>query len=474
MGYTFARRSRNGVLCILKGGQLPDMTLYDELFSYSTLKQILSDESRVKGMLDFEAALAGAEARAGVIPEGSARKIIEQCRVDNFDLSAIAREAARAGNIAIPLIKMLTEAVARQDKDAARFVHWGATSQDAIDTGFVLQLRETLILLERDLARMSETLAELAAQHRATVVVARTWMQQALPTTFGFIAAGWLDAILRHRLRLEEIRPRVLTLQFGGAVGTLAALAGNGPAIAKVLAQDLQLTLPAIPWHAQRDRIAEVATYLGLVTGTLGKIARDISLHTQTEVAEVFEPAGEGQGGSSSMPHKRNPVTCAVVLAASTRVPGLISTMLSAMPQEQQRGLGGWHAEWETLQAILRLAGGALHHLADMLPHLEIDSGRMRQNLDATKGLIFAEAVSMALADRMGKMPAHLLVEAACKRARADNRHLKEVLREDPGLRGHLTPADLESLFDARNYLGSAGEFVESVIARAREFPTVS
>lgn len=449
------------------------MTLYDELFSYSALEQILSDESRVKGMLEFEAALAGAEARVGVIPEGSARKIAEHCHADKFDLSLIAREAARAGNIAIPLIKMLTEAVARQDKDAARFVHWGATSQDAIDTGFILQLREALALVDRDLARISETLGALAAQHRETVVVARTWMQQALPTTFGFIAAGWLDAILRHRRRLEEIRPRVLTLQFGGAVGTLAALSGNGPAIAKVLAVNLQLTLPTMPWHAQRDRMAEVGTFLGLLTGSLGKIARDISLHMQTEVAEVFEPAGEGRGGSSTMPHKRNPVTCAVVLAASARVPGLVSTMLSAMPQEQQRGLGGWHAEWETLSAILRLTGGALHHLADILPRLEIDSARMRQNLDATKGLIFAEAVSMALADRMGKMPAHLLIEAACKKARAENRHLKEVLRDEPGLHGHLTPADLESLFDAGNYLGSAREFVEGVIARAREFPSV-
>jgi 3-carboxy-cis,cis-muconate cycloisomerase len=203
-------------------------------------------------------------------------------------------------------------------------------------------------------------------------------------------------------------------------------------------------------------------------------MARDISLHTQTEVAELFEPMNEGRGGSSAMPHKRNPVTCAVVLSASTRVPGLLGTMLSAMPQEQQRGLGGWHAEWETLPLILRLAGGALHHMAEMLPHLEIDSDRMRQNLEATKGLIFAEAVSMALADRMGKMPAHLLVEAACKKARCENRHLKEVLLEEPGLHGHLTPADLESLFEARNYLGSAGEFVDSVIASARAFPRVS
>lgn len=450
------------------------MTLFNELFSYAALEHILSDESRVKGMLQFEAALAKAQARCGVIPEGSARKIAEQCRAEQFDCADIAKEAAYSGNVAIPLVKMLTEAVARQDKNDARFVHWGATSQDAIDTGLVLQLRDAIALIDQDMAGLSETLAAFATQHRKTQIVARTWMQQALPSTFGFIVAGWLDAVLRHRRRLAEIRPRILTLQFGGAVGTLAALAGRGPEVARALAEELQLTLPPAPWHAHRDRMAEAATTLGLLTGTLGKIARDISLHTQTEVAELFEPAGEGRGGSSTMPHKRNPVTCAVVLAAAIRVPGLVSAMLSAMPQEQQRGLGGWQAEWETLPAILRLAGGALHHLTETLPHLEVDTDQMRRNLEATDGLIFAEAVSMALADRMGKMPAHLLVEAACKKARAGKRHLKEILREEPGLRGHLAPADLQRLFDARNYLESADEFVERVIVQARQFPRTS
>jgi 3-carboxy-cis,cis-muconate cycloisomerase len=447
------------------------MTLYGQLFSYDALEQILSDESRVKAILLFEAALATAEARTGVIPEPSARKISEFCRAEHFDLSAIAKQAAQAGNIAIPLVKMLTEAVASQDKDAARFVHWGATSQDVIDTGFLLQLRDAMILVERDLAKLTETLTALAAQHRTTPIVARTWMQQALPTTFGFIVAGWLDAILRHRRRWTEIRPRVLTLQFGGAVGTLAALGNRGPEVANALATELKLTLPSAPWHPHRDRMAEAAAFLGLLTGTLGKIARDISLHTQTEIAELFEPTAEGRGGSSTMPHKRNPITCAVTLAASTRVPGLVSTMLSAMPQEHQRGLGGWHAEWETLPEIVRLSGGALHHLSEMLPYLEVDRDRMRHNLDATKGLIFAEAVSMALADHMGKLPAHALLEAACKKAHAENRHLKEVLREEPALRGHLAPAALDRLFDAGNYLGSAGEFVDRVIAESRDFP---
>jgi 3-carboxy-cis,cis-muconate cycloisomerase len=448
--------------------------IYDQLFCYPELEQILSDESRVAAMLGFEAALAMAEGRSAVIPEGLARKIAEHCRVDQFDLTAITKEAARAGNVAIPLVKMLTEAVARNDKEAARFVHWGATSQDAIDTGFVLQLRDALDLTATDLARLSDTLVAIANAHRKTVMVARTWMQQALPTTFGFVVAGWLDAVSRQRQRLNEMRPRVLTLQFGGAVGTLAALREQGPKVVSALAAELNLALPATPWHAHRDRMAEVASFFGILTGTLGKIARDISLQTQTEVGELFEPGGEGRGGSSTMPHKRNPVTCAVILAAVTRIPGLVGTMLSTMPQEQQRGLGSWHAEWETLPEIIRLSGGALHHLAEMLPGLQVDTERMQRNLELTNGLIFAEAVTMALADRMGKVPGHLLVQAACKKAAEQNRHLKEVLRDEPGLHGHLAPADLEGLFDARNYLGSANGFVEEAIRVAREFPAAN
>ncbi len=441
------------------------MSILDPLFRSTALDQVFSDAERVQAILHFEAALARAEANAGIIPEVNARAISAKCRVEHFDLNHIAQEAAWAGNLAIPIVRILTEVVATQDKDAARFVHWGATSQDAIDTGVVLQLRRALELFGQDLERLSSTLAGLAEKHRRTPMVARTWMQQALPTTFGFVVAGWLDAILRHRARLAEIRPRVLTLQFGGAVGTLAALGSNGPKVAIALAHELNLQLPPAPWHSHRDRIVEVATTLGLCMGTLGKIARDISLHTQTEVAELFEPAGKGRGGSSTMPHKRNPVTCAVTLAAAQRVPGLVSTLLGAIVQEEERGLGGWHAEWETLPELVCLVGGALHYLAEMLPGLEVDPDRMRENLELTQGLIFAEAVSMALGDRMGKMPAHMLVEAACQKARTEKRHLKDVLREESGWHGHLSPADLESLFDVRNYLGSAEEFTSRVLS---------
>jgi 3-carboxy-cis,cis-muconate cycloisomerase len=446
------------------------MTLLDALFSYEALERTLSDDAGVRALLRFEAALASAEARAGVIPEGSARKIADHCQTLQFDVGSIAKQVALAGNIAIPLVKVLSESMAQQDKDAARFVHWGATSQDAIDTGFLLQTREVLDLIEKDLACLTGLLATLAEAHRATPIVARTWMQQAAPSTFGVVVAGWLDAILRHRTRLDEIRPRILTLQFGGAVGTLAALRERGPNVAKLLASELQLSLPSIPWHTQRDRFVELATFLGLLTGTLGKVGRDISLLSQTEVSELTESAAEGRGGSSTMPNKRNPITCAVLVAAATRAPGLVSTMLAAMPQEYQRGLGGWQAEWETLPELFRLSAGALHHLVEMLPGLEVDRQRMRENIDASKGLIFAEAVSVALADRLGKLPAHMLVEAASKKALVAKRPLKEVLLEEPNLRGHLTAADLEGLFDVRNYLGSADEFVQTVLERARTF----
>jgi len=447
------------------------MTLFDDLFSYDALERLLSDDARVHAILRFEAALALAEARVAVIPDGAAHKIADHCGDLKFDIASIAKHAALAGNIAIPLVKLLTETVSRHDKDAARFVHWGATSQDAIDTGFLLQARDVLLLIENDLAHLTNSLVSLAEKYRSTPIVARTWMQHAAPSTFGVVVAGWLDAILRHRARLGELRSRLLTLQFGGAVGTLAALHEEGPAVAKHLANELQLEFPSIPWHSHRDRMAELATFLGLLTGTLGKIARDISLHAQTEIAELAEPASDGRGTSSTMPHKRNPVTCAALIAAATRAPGLVSTILTAMPQEFERGLGGWQAEWESLTDLLRISAGPLHHLTEMLPGLQIYPERMRENLDSSRGLIFAEAVSVALADRIGKMPAHMLVEAASRKAIDTKRHLRDALLDEPHLHGHLTRPDLEALFDIRNYLGSADEFVRRVVEKARVFP---
>jgi 3-carboxy-cis,cis-muconate cycloisomerase len=441
------------------------MDVLDQLFCSEDVEKVLSDRACLQGMLDFEAALATAEARVGVIPSSAAVAIAAKCKAELFDVGELARGAKLAGNVAIPLVKALTALVAQGDKDAARYVHWGATSQDAIDTGCVLQLRQALALMASDLDRLARGLAELATKHRSTIVVGRTWMQQALPTTFGVKVAGWLDAVDRHRQRLRDTQRRAVVLQFGGAVGTLAALGDHGADVAKHLAENLTLELPEIPWHSHRDRFAEVATTLGLCAGTLGKIAKDISLHSQTEVAEVFEPAEKGRGGSSTMPHKRNPVASAVVLSAALRMPGLVSTMLAAMVQEQERGLGGWLAEWETLPEIVSLSAGALRRMTEMVLHLQIDAERMKTNLEATNGLIFAEAVSMALASKIGKAQAHEVVETACETARREKRHLRDVMVGDAQTQALLSPADLDGLFDPQRYLGAAEEFVDRVVA---------
>jgi len=440
------------------------MALLDPLFGSAVMGEVFSDSARLQHMLDFEAALARAEARCGVIPAAAAPAIAAKCKADLIDASALATATAVSLNPAIPLVKQLTALVAKDDPEAARFVHWGATSQDANDTGLVLQMRQAIEILEADLATLCTGLSALAKKYRSTPIAGRTLMQHALPTTFGAKVAGWLDAMDRHRERFAETRTRAMVLQFGGAAGTLAALRGEGLRVAEALATELHLGLPNIPWHTQRDRVVEAATTLGLLTGSLGKMARDISLHMQTEIAEVFEPAGEGRGGSSTMPHKRNPVSAAVVLSAAARVPGLVSTMLSAMVQEDERGLGNWHAEWETLPEIFRLTGGALHQMATIVSHLEVDAARMRRNLDATRGLIFAEAVTMAMGKHIGKSAAHTLMEAATRQARESGRHLREVLAQNRAVTERLTSEELDRLFAPENYLGVAEELVDRVV----------
>jgi 3-carboxy-cis,cis-muconate cycloisomerase len=445
------------------------MALFDPLFGSAAMGEVFSDAARLQHMLDFEAALARAEARCGVIPAASARAIASKCKVELIDAGALAAATAVSANLAISLVKQLIALVAKDNPEAARFVHWGATSQDANDTGLVLQIRKALDILDADLKTLCAGLMRLAQKYRSTPMAGRTLMQHALPTTFGMKVATWLDAMNRHRERLAETRRRVLVLQFGGAVGTLAALREKGLPVAEALAAELDLDLPAVPWHTQRDKAAEVATTLGLCTGTLGKIARDVSLHMQTEIAEVFEPADEGRGGSSTMPHKRNPVSAAIVLSAATRLPGLVSTMLSAMVQEDERGLGNWHAEWETLPEIFRLTAGALHQMVAIIPHLEVDSARMRRNLDATHGLIFAEAVTMAMGTHIGKPAAHALLEEASREARDTGKHLREVLAHNRTVTERLTSEELDRLFAPENYLGVAEEWVDRVIDASRK-----
>jgi 3-carboxy-cis,cis-muconate cycloisomerase len=441
------------------------MRLFDPLVTTDRMREIFSDTGRLQRMLDFEAALARALGRAGLVPQPFVASIEACCEANLFSHEAIASGAVLAGNLAIPLVKELTTLVAKSDEKAAGFVHFGATSQDVIDTGLVLQLRDAFDDTEKELARLSLVLRRLTEAHRETLLAGRTWLQQASPTTLGLKFAGWLDAVERHRERFNQARKRVEVLQFGGAVGTLAALGGAELQAEQAVATELNLALPALPWHTQHDRFAEVATIYGLLAGTLGKIARDISLMSQTEVGELAEPSVPGRGGSSTLPHKKNPVGCSVILAAAIRVPGLVSTMLSAIVQEHERGLGGWQAEWETLPEICMLTAGALSHLIEVMDGLEIYKDAMARNLNATHGLVMAEAVAMTLAKKIGKMPAHQLVERASQQAVESGKALREILVAEREITRHLSSGEIDSLLDPKNYTGSAQAMIDRVLS---------
>ncbi|CAB3664783.1 3-carboxy-cis,cis-muconate cycloisomerase [Trinickia soli] len=442
--------------------------LNDRLTSTDAMLDVFAPSATVQRMLDVEAALARALAKAGVIPASAAAPIEAACHVDRIDADKLTAAAARAGNLAIPLVRQLTACVASQAPEAAKYVHWGATSQDIIDSGMVLQLRDALDRIDLGVAALCDALATQAAKHRDTPMIGRTWLQQALPITLGLKFAQWLDAFERHKERLAQLRMRAIALQFGGAAGTLASLGDAAQPVAQALAKELALPLPSVPWHTQRDRIAEAATVFGLLTGTLGKIARDVSLQMQTEVGELAEPSAAGKGGSSTMPHKRNPVGCAAALTAAARVPGLVATMLGAMVQEHERALGGWQAEWETLPDIARLCSGALANVTDMVSGLEVDTTRLTANLQMTRGLVLAEAVMLALGTSLGRMRAHELVEHASHKAVQSGRTLRDVLCDNPDVTGVLDERQLNALFDPANYSGQARQFVDAVLERYR------
>lgn len=445
------------------------MDLFTPLLRQSELTAIFSDRQTVQSMLDFEAALARAEAKCGVIPDEAVAAIGRACKVENIALAALAQSAADAGNLAIPLVKQLTANVKAQDTQAARYVHWGATSQDVIDSGWVLQLREALNATDNRLNAVLRALAAQVEKHSATVMPGRTWMQHALPITFGLKLAGTLDALLRWQSRLYEMRERVLVLQFGGAAGTLASLNADGPAVAAQLARELDLTLADTPWHSQRDRLLEVGHWYAGVCATLGKFANDFSLLMQTEVAEVSEPVVAGRGGSSAMPHKRNPVGCAAILTAVQRMPGLMATLYASQLQQHERALGGWQAEWEVLPDLLTLAGGVLVQSEQLIAGMQVDSQKMRKDLEITHGLIMAESVTLALAAFIGKQEAHHLVESLCHRALDEKRPLQQLLENDPRISTHLHSDDITTLLDPSRATGSATHFVRQVLARYQE-----
>src|SRR5712672_1712320 len=419
------------------------------MLSSAAMRAVCDDAAYLQHMLDFEAALARAEAATGVIPARAAAPIANACKAEAFDVSALAEAATRSGNLAIPLVKALTADVAKADADAARYVHWGATSQDVIDTATMLGLRAAIDALLPDLDRAIAGFAKLARQHRDTAMVARTWLQHALPMPFGLKLAEYAAALHRSRRRLKRLRAEGLALQFGGAAGTLAALGDKGLVVAEKLAAELKLPLPDAPWHTHRDRIAEASSVFAILAGTCGKIARDIQLMMQTDVAEAFEPAGEGRGGSSTMPHKRNPVAAATALAAATMAPNLAATIFAAQDQDHERSAGPWHAEWPTLPTLLLVTSGALASIVDIAEGLEVDAVRMRTNLDTTGGLIMAEAVTIAPAEKIGKSEAHHWIEAASKRAE---------------ITAHLSVDKITNLLEPMAYQGASQALIDRLL----------
>jgi 3-carboxy-cis,cis-muconate cycloisomerase len=443
----------------------PLSPLLAPMLSSPAMRAICDDAAQLQRMLDFESALARAEAATGVIPKTAVVAIERACQAGRFDMAQLAQDAVRAGNLAIPLVKALTAEVAKTDSEASRYVHWGATSQDVIDTATMLGLRAAIDALLPDLDRAIAGFARLARQHRNTAMVARTWLQHALPMPFGLKLAEYAAALHRSRDRLKRLRDEAIVLQFGGAAGTLAALGDNGLEVAEQLAKELGLPLPDAPWHTHRERIAEAASVLAILTGTCGKIARDVSLMMQTDVGEAFEPAGAGRGGSSTMPHKRNPVASAAALAAATMAPNLAATLFAAQVQDHERSAGPWHAEWPTLPTLQLVTSGALAAIVDMAEGLEVDADRMRVNLDSTHGLIMAEAVAMALAETIGKSESHHLIEAASRKAIESKTHLRDVLANDTRVTTHLSASDLKRLFDPMAYQGISQTLIDRLLA---------
>lgn len=448
---------------------MPGDRVHDRLLGEADTSAQFSGHTQLQMMLDVEAALADAEATAGVIPATCVVPIQSAAKAELYDCAVIGAEAVDAGNVVIPLVRHLTARVAAIDADAARYVHWGATSQDILDTGVVLQLRAAVPTTLGHLERAGRAAAALARRYADATMAGRTWLQQATPITFGLKAAGWADALDRTRQRVGTALDDALVLQFGGASGTLAALGSHGLAVTDGLAARLGLRAPDIPWHAHRDRFAQLACALGVATGTAGKIARDLSLLAQTEIGEASERPVEGRGGSSTMPQKHNPVSASVALAAAIRAPGLVATMLGAMVQEHERGLGGWQAEWDTLPDLVLVSAGGARAVADALDSLSVDAERMRANIDASGGTLLAESISMALAESLGKREAHTCVEAACRRAVDERRPLADVLGDDPVVTRHLDRAEIARRLSPDHYLGATHAFIERVLARLGE-----
>jgi 3-carboxy-cis,cis-muconate cycloisomerase len=434
------------------------MSLYSELFYSNEVSELFTDKKSIGYMLAVEAALAEAQANNGLISKEVAQIISGCCSPEMIDIEKLKSEIKLGGNAAIPLVKALTKVVKNNSFEASKYVHLGATSQDIVDTATVLQIKDYVKWTVDKLEVLLGELIKVTKKYKNTVMVGRTLLQQAKPITFGLKTALWFESVDRSLARIQELKERLFVIQLSGAVGSQNQNISDD--VCASFSEILKLK-NGNSWQSQRDNLNELATKLGILSGSLGKIAKDVSLLMQTEVGEVFESAGEGKGGSSTMPHKRNPVTCATILANANRVPHLVGSMLSAMPQEHERSAGLWHAEWEVLTEIMQLTAGSLEKSIDLVSGLEVNEKRMLQNIEITNGLIFAENVSLALAINLGKIQAHELVEKACKIAVSKNKHLKEVLEEMD-----IEINDLAQYFNPENSIGNSVKIVENILKR--------
>ncbi|MBV9232199.1 MAG: 3-carboxy-cis,cis-muconate cycloisomerase [Chloroflexi bacterium] len=438
-----------------------DSAIFRDIFSSDAMRRVFSDEHRVQCYLDIEAALARVQARLGLIPQHAADEITAKCTLDSIDMVRLKTQTELIGYPVLPVVQQL---VAACSDGLGEYCHWGATTQDITDTATIMQTREALTLIEQDLAAIVTSLADLARRYRDTPMAGRSNLQQAVPITFGYKAATWLAAIQRHQQRLAELRPRVLVGEFGGATGTLASLGAAGLKVQEGLMAELGLGQPEIAWHTARDRIAEVGCFLGLVTGTLGKIETDVKLLMQTEVSEVFEPYAKGRGSSSTMPQKRNPISCNYIHACMAMVRQLVPALLDAMVEDHERSTGPWEIEWIALPEIFLLTSGALQQARTLLAGLEVNEERMRANLEITRGLISTEAVMMGLAPHLGRQRAHDLVYDISRQAIVSGRSLLDLLAENEEITASLDRAALAKLLDPAEYLGLSGEMVDRVL----------
>ena len=442
-----------------------DSIIFQPLFTDDEISALLSDDAFVRALVEVEVALARAEARAGVISAKAAEQIAK-ASADKVDIAALTQGTVRSG---FPIIALVQELRKQVDGDAAAFVHWGATTQDIMDTACVLQLRSIVKILRSRLGQVARDLSALAERHSKTVLAGRTHGQQALPITFGLKIASWIAPLVRHVERLDEISPRLLVVQFGGAAGTLAALGDNGLLVATELAKELNLAVAAMPWHTQRDSFVEFAGWLSLVTGTLGKMAQDIILLAQTEVGEAGESAEAGRGGSSTMPQKSNPITSELIIAAARTNASLLSAMHQAQIQEHERATHGWQVEWLTLPQMILLTSGALQHACYLAAHLQVDPTAMRANIARANDVILAEAAVFALADAMPRPKAEELVKKACAVAVSEDKPLVEVIKKLAKDSVEKDAVDWQRLADPVNYLGETATILSQVLQQAKK-----